>query len=74
MWYWITGISSNPNKLYKGEDMLAIGTIAEIANELGVKRQTIAYYKTQAYQNRLKRRNALNGNVRILVSLAEDEI
>lgn len=55
--------------LYKGEELLSIGTIPEIAKELGVKRETVAYYKTKAYSNRLKRRNALNGNVRILVSL-----
>lgn len=58
--------------LYKGEKMLAMGTIAYIARITGVKRETVSYYKTQAYINRLKRRNALNGNVRILVSL-EDE-
>lgn len=57
--------------LYKGENILAIGTISEIAKKMGVKRDTIAYYKTQAYQNRLKRRNALNGNVRMLVALED---
>ncbi|NBI05791.1 hypothetical protein [Senegalia massiliensis] len=55
--------------LYKGENLLAIGTIEEIANEMGVQKNTMAYYKTQAYQNRLKRRNAFNGNVRVLVKL-----
>lgn len=59
--------------LYKGDDILAIGTIPEIAKEMGVKRDTIAYYKTQAYQNRLKRRNALNGNVRRLIPLDDEE-
>ena len=60
--------------LYKGEEILAIGTIADIAKETGVKERTVSYYKTQAYQNRLERRNALNGNIRILVSLeGEDE-
>lgn len=55
--------------LYKGERILAIGTIAYIARVMGVQRQTITYYRTQAYQNKLKRRNAVNGNVRILVPL-----
>lgn len=58
--------------LYKGDEILSIGTIPEIAKELGVKRDTVAYYKTQAYQNRLKRRNALNGNVRILIPLDDE--
>lgn len=59
--------------LYKGEELLSMGTIMEIAKNMGVKRETIAFYKTRAYQNRLKRRNALNGNVRILVDLEADE-
>lgn len=60
--------------LYKGEDLLAIGTIPEIAKEMGVKKETMTYYKTQAYRNRLKRRNAENGNVRILVPLDDDGV
>lgn len=61
--------------LYKGENMLALGTIDEIAKKMGVKKETIAYYKTQAYQNRLRRRrNASNGNVRILVCLDDEEV
>lgn len=59
--------------LYKGDNLLAMGTIEEIANKIGVQKNTIYYYKTQAYQNRLKRRNALNGNVRALVDLGEVE-
>jgi len=59
--------------LYKGENILAIGTIPFIARTLGVQRETITYYRTQAYKNRLKRRNALKGNVRILVELNDEE-
>lgn len=55
--------------LYKGDELISMGTIDEIAEETGVLRSTIAYYKTQAYQNRLKRRNAVNGNVRALIRL-----
>lgn len=60
--------------LYKGEQILAIGTIPYIARVLGVKRETITYYRTNAYQNRLKKRNALNGNVRVLIELDKEEI
>lgn len=59
--------------LYKGDDLLSIGTIGEIAKEMKVQRSTIAYYRTQAYQNRLQRRNAINGNVRMLVALDDEE-
>ena len=51
-----------------------LAKVIENGRELRVQKQTITYYRTQAYQNRLKRRNALNGNVRVLVSLAGDEI
>lgn len=53
--------------LYKGEEILAIGTIPYIARIMGVQRETIKFYKTQAYQNRLEKRNAKNP--RILISL-----
>lgn len=55
--------------LYKGEEILAIGTVPYIARVTGVKEQTISFYKTKSYKNRLKKRNALDGNVRVLVSL-----
>ncbi len=58
--------------LYKGEEILAIGTIPEIAEEMKVKRETIAYYNTRAYQNRIKKRKAQDGNVRVLVPLEEE--
>lgn len=40
--------------LYKGEQMVAIGTIKEIAAERGVKPATIRFYKYGAYQRRSK--------------------
>lgn len=58
--------------LYKGEDLLVMGTIPHIAKQMEVQIQTITYYRTQAYRNRLKRRNAMNGNVRILIPLDEE--
>ena len=56
--------------LYKGEELLAIGTIRDIAKEMKVKESTIYYYKSKAYKDRLsKRKYGLNGNARMLVSL-----
>lgn len=47
--------------VYKGEECLHIGTLAEIAEIRGVKEETIYWYTTQAYQNRLAtRKNARN--------------
>lgn len=47
--------------LYKGEELLHIGTIAEIAEKEEVKRDTIKFYGTPTYRRRInKRKNARN--------------
>lgn len=38
--------------LYKGEELLAMGTKREIAEQLGVKPSTIGYYGTPVYARR----------------------
>lgn len=38
--------------LYKGDDLLGIGTLAEIAAERGVKVDTIYFYKSPSYRKR----------------------
>lgn len=40
--------------LYKGEQMVAVGTINEIAAERGVKPATIRFYMSGVYQRRSK--------------------
>ena len=40
--------------LYKGEKLLAIGTILQIAIKMGVKLETIKFYKTPTYKKRRK--------------------
>ena len=42
--------------LYKGEEMLCLGTIKEIAKELNVLPETIKYYSTNAYRNKVSKR------------------
>lgn len=44
----------NEYALYKGEQMVAIGTVKEIAEERGVKPETIKYYGSGTYQRRSK--------------------
>lgn len=58
--------------LYKGEEILAIGTITEIAKNVGLSNSGVLYYKTPTYLNRLRRKNRLDGNVRILIELEDD--
>lgn len=51
--------------LYKGDTLLAMGNISQIANKMGVKYRTIQFYKTPTY---LKRRET-GKNYRELVEL-----
>lgn len=46
--------------IYKGDEMLSLGTIKEIADELNVKEETIKYYMTPVYKGRLAERNSKN--------------
>lgn len=54
--------------LYKGEELLSIGTIYQIAQELKVQVRTIKYYGTNAYKRKLEKRKNDN-NSRILIAL-----
>lgn len=38
--------------LYKGDDCLGIGTIEELAKQMGVNEHTIRYYQTPQYKRR----------------------
>lgn len=38
--------------LYKGDDLLAMGTKKELADLYGVKVETISFYNTPAYEKR----------------------
>lgn len=38
--------------LYKGDELLAMGTKREIAEQLGVSANTVGYYGTPAYARR----------------------
>ncbi len=52
--------------LYKGENEVAFGTLKEIAKKLGIQLESVTYYRTQAYQNKLNKRINKGKNARIL--------
>lgn len=54
--------------VYKGDELLAIGTKEECAEQLGVKPETILFYSYQSYQRRVEQPK----NRRIAIRL-EDE-
>lgn len=41
--------------LYKGENLLADGTLKEIAEKMGLKEKTVLFYGTPSYQHRAKK-------------------
>ena len=51
--------------LYKGEKLLATGTIIQIAYQMGVKYRTIQFYNTPSY----KKRRAKGKSFRELIEL-----
>ena len=57
--------------VYKGENILVMGTLAECAAELGVKEETVLFYSMPTYHRRVEKRRA-NGsgkNARVTVPL-----
>ena len=40
--------------LYKGDELLGVGTVEELSKELGIKKSTLHFYASPAYDNRLK--------------------
>lgn len=54
--------------LYKGDEILTIGTKKELALYLGVKERTIHFYSTPTYRKRNK-----GGNSYIVIRIEEDE-
>lgn len=53
--------------LYKGDELLSIGSISELAKEFKVGERTIEFYMTPTYKNRTSERKG-----RRLVKLSED--
>ena len=47
--------------LYRGDDLIMIGTLADIAKKLGVDEKTVRFYGTPTYYRRT------NGNGYVLV-------
>lgn len=58
--------------LYKGETLLSIGTIEEIANHVNTSVKNVKYYGTNAYKRKLAKRKR-GDNHRVLVELEIEE-
>ena len=58
--------------LYKGDEFLSVGTVEEIAKEVGAKPETVMYYGTNAYKRKLAKRKD-SKNAKILIKLEDEE-
>lgn len=56
--------------LYKGEDILSIGTTKEICEELNITPNTLYFYGSPTYKRRISKRKNMR-NARELVVLEE---
>lgn len=55
--------------MYKGDELLGIGTAKELAEKLNVKVETIRFYNTPTYKKRVKQ----GKNRKVLVEIEDDE-
>ncbi len=58
--------------LYKGDEILQIGTISEIAEEQNVKEKTVKFYKTRAYEKRIQSRKSKKAKILIEIEREEE--
>ena len=58
--------------LYKGEQIICIGTAKEIAKETNVSIDTIYFYNSPTYKEKRKPKK-LNSNRKVLIELVDDE-
>ena len=54
--------------LYKGEEILSIGTAKQIAKDLKISEKTVRFYGVKAYKKRLKQRKN-SQNARRLIKI-----
>ena len=47
-----SGLPKDEYALYKGEEIIALGTVVEIAKQLNTKEGTVRYYGTKRYRKR----------------------
>lgn len=58
--------------IYKGEELLFMGTMRECAEFLGVKYETAIFYNCSAYKRRIEKRQKAR-NYTVLVCMDSDD-
>lgn len=59
--------------VYKGDNLVCIGTAKECAAEMGVQPETIKFYTTPTYQKRLAKRKKTSKAGYLTVTKLEDD-
>lgn len=59
--------------MYKGENLLSIGTAKEICKEMGISYKTFQFYRTNHYKNIVENSRLKNRRVIIRVDKEEEE-
>lgn len=57
--------------MYKGEELLSMGTSKEICKEMGIKKETFHFYRTKHYKNIVK--NSRLKNRRVIIRIDKEE-
>ena len=58
--------------MYKGEDLLSIGTAKEICNEMNISYKTFQFYRTNHYKKIVKNSRLKNRRIIIRIDKGED--
>lgn len=62
----------NVYALYRGDKLLAEGTVFEIAEKLNIKVQTVKKYQTPSYMRYLKKHNMCIENATSLIKIGRE--
>jgi hypothetical protein len=54
--------------IYKGDNLLASGTIRKCAKELGCKKQTLFWYLSPTYRKRVAKRSYSDNAIKVIVT------
>lgn len=68
-----TGRPRKTYALYKGDEIIAEGTVNEIAEELNSKPKSILFYNTPSYKNRCKVRERKYEKTYFLVEVVDED-
>jgi len=58
--------------VYKGDNLICLGTVDECAKVMGIRLETVKFYLTPSYQKILKKRKEASDSL-VVIKIEEDE-